>query len=313
MSKSIAWDGKKISEPGLYSGIPIEDYHADICDGISVSSGSLRTVEKECLAIYYDTAYFNPDARPREDKRAWVLGRACHTLFLGESGFKQTYVIRPDTYEDDKGAEKPWNMQAKTCKRWVAETAKAKKSWLTSTEVGHIENMAEALARHPLVRAGFLNGEIERSIFYQDPQTGLWVKNRPDNIPVSDDTLVDLKLADSVHPDAIKRSISEYGYHQQMALGGDALWEIRQQQVTDFVLFFLQHKPPYLINAKPLTQEAIWRGRQQNRRALDKIAEAIERQYWPGYDDDQQPVGLTKNLSDKLQREEEAGLLPVIE
>ena len=39
------WDGQKITEPGIYSGIPLEgeglSYHGDICDGVAVSSSFL--------------------------------------------------------------------------------------------------------------------------------------------------------------------------------------------------------------------------------------------------------------------------------
>ena len=72
---------------------------------------------------------------------------------------------------------------AKVCAAWRAERGREGKAILTLNDVADIRGMAESLGRHPIIKAQALNGLIERSGFYKDKDTGIWVKIRPDAIP----------------------------------------------------------------------------------------------------------------------------------
>lgn len=318
------WDGKPITKPGIYSGIPMAAYHsAAICDGPSVSSSILRKVEElQDMSKVFDKHWpGNPDREPEAEKEAYVKGRARHTLLLGEEGFREEFLIRPETYPDgatypsEIGTPKAWHGGAKWCKAWLAAAALAGKSVLKADEIPNIRGAAERLAAHPAIQAGVLNGLIEHSIFYRDAKTGLWVKVRPDSIPTSGTMVADYKGTDSVHPQKVRKAITEYGYHQQLALIADALFEVAGWRlgIDDHVLVFQEWNRPWSINHKPLTPTAIYRGRQQNRRALDRIAECIETGVWPGPDDDMVPADLQDFREKQLKFEEEHGLLPEVE
>ncbi len=313
--KVIPWDGKKISVPGIYSGVPIDFYHGDCCVGPSFSSTTLRKVEDPELSMeeIYDELYLNPDAKEPETKEVFIRGRAVHTLLLGEGGFKEQFKIRPETYNDEKtGAEKPWNGNAGPCKKWLAEAALAGVSVLKPDVVPNIRGMADKLAAHPVVQAGILNGLIEHSIFWQDPITGLWLKARPDAIPLDSNMGADLKGAESVSRSSTRKSISNFGYHQQLALVADGMYQTTGRVLTDFTLVFVKWTRPWSINHKPVSAQAIYRGRQQNRRAIDRLAVAVRDNSWPGHDDDEATAELQDWLEGRLAREEEQGLLPAI-
>ena len=310
------WNGEQIIEPGIYAGVPNEIYHrkADLCDGPSISSGGLRKIDSKNPAYYWDTSPYNPD--PDEDKdadsEALLFGRACHTLLLGEEGFKDQYWIRPDHYPSDES--KAWNANANDCKRWLAEAALAGKDVLTKAQVKRIAGMAASLAAHPtIMQAGILRGQVERSIFWRDRKTGVWLKARPDCLPEDDNTVSDLKSCASAHPVDVRRAISDHGYHQQFALIDEGIRETTGRQMQDHLVVFVESKRPHCINIKPLTPEAIADGYRQNRRAIDKFAEGMKTGYWPGYDDDDEvPADLTDQLRNRLKREAEAGLLPEV-
>lgn len=305
------YEGGKITEPGIYSGVPMEVYHGDCCAGPSVSSGHLRTAESASLDEVWDDFYLNPDRRPPPEKKHFALGKAAHTLLLGESGFREEFLIQPDTYPDDES--KKWSGNSLSCKRWLAEAALAGKTVITSEQVEVIRGMASRLAAHPTVQTGVLNGLIEHSIFWQDEKTGLWLKARPDVIPTDSTMIADLKTGASVQPQEVRRAITNHGYHQQMALIADGLHATTGKVFTDLVLIFVKSSRPYSINHKPLTPHAVYRGRQQNRRALDRIAEALKTGYWPGPDDDEVPASLTDWREKQLAFEEEHRLLPEID
>lgn len=305
------YEGGKITEPGIYSGVPMEAYHGDICAGVSVSSSHLRTAESESLDEVWDDFYLNPDRAPEKDKRFFALGRAAHTLLLGEEGFREQFLIRPDTYPDDE--KKPWSGNSLSCKAWLAEAALAGKTVITSEQVEVVRGMASRLAAHPTVQTGILNGLIEHSIFYIDEKTGLWVKVRPDVIPTDSLIIGDLKTSASVQPQEVRRALANHGYHQQLALIADAIFATTGLVTTDHILIFIKSSRPYSINHKPITPEAIHRGRQQNRRALDRIAECLKTGYWPGPDDDEVPAGLPDWREKQLAFEEEHRLLPEVD
>src|SRR6516165_9526480 len=72
--EAIKWDGKAISKPGIYSGIPLEVYHSQkICDGPSVSSTGLRRtleINGGSPLHFWDEWSGNPDCAEPEDKPA---------------------------------------------------------------------------------------------------------------------------------------------------------------------------------------------------------------------------------------------------
>lgn len=326
----IQWDGLPITKPGIYSGIPMQDsvgpdgerrpgYHSfDICDGPSLSSSILRATEQTSMDEVWLKFPGNPDRVESDDKSHLSKGRARHTLFLGESGFARDFVIQPEdypagaTYPSQDGTEqKKWTYAAAWCKAWKAAQIKAGKSILPAGELEDIKGAAARLNAHPEIRdGGILNGLIEHSIFWRDPVSGLWLKSRPDVIPTDSAMLVDYKGAADVSYRAIERGMGDFGYAQQLALGGEGLREVAGIEITDYVLVFQKWVAPWSVNVKPVTGEAIQFGACQNRRGINRIAKALETGIWPGPDDDGVPVGLPKYVRDRLQKQLDDGLLP---
>lgn len=318
----IPYTGGQISVPGIYSGVPMHEtddspgYHGDICVGPSFSSSHLRKMETMSPDEVWDTLYLNPDRDPDadKDKPHYVLGRAAHTLLLGEAGFAQTYLIRPETYADEKtGADKPWNGNSLVCKRWMAEAKEMGRTVITAEQVETIRGIARRLADHPTVQTGILNGLIEHSIFWIDEKTGLWLKARPDVIPTDSNVIADLKVQAGVTAIECRRSITDWSYHQQMALISEGMFRVAARVIEMSVLVMAKSSRPYSINHKPLTPAAIYRGHQLNRRALDRIKECLDASAWPGPDDDEVPAGLMEYREKQLDYESKHGLLPDIE
>ena len=278
----IKWDGKPITKPGWYSGIPLERYHGpNMCAGKAVSSSNLRTCWAKSPAHMYDSWAENPDAEPREATRNMVLGAAAHHLLLGEDNFKLKYIGRPETYRDLKtAAEKPWNNNAHACQDWNEKQAKAGKVVVTVKELQAIVAMARSLALEPLVQDGLLRGDVETSGFFKDKETGLWVKVRPDVIPSGDD-FVDLKTASDVTSVALMSAIRSYGYHQQGAL----IWEACEalgHPFASFMLVFVETARPFCARTSPLTDDDLVFGRRQNRAMRRKIKACMDADHWPG-------------------------------
>ncbi len=287
--KITKWDGKPITKPGWYSGVPIETYHsAGICAGPAVSSSDLRTCWAKSPAHMFSKWAENPKREERTTTRALILGGAAHHLFLGEDGFKLKFIAQPPTYRDKKTAEeKPWHNGADYCKRWNAGQAEARRVIVTVKELDVIRRMAESLAIDPMVQNGILRGFVETSGFWQDKETGLWVKARPDVVPNDAGDYVDLKTAEDVTTPALQYTIRSYGYQQQGALVWEAAEVLRPDvPFESFVLVFIEKTPPFCARSTPLSSDDLARGRLMNRAMLRRIKSCIEARRWPGPGED---------------------------
>ncbi len=294
---SIRWDGQRISKPGIYVGIPLTDYHrGDICDGPSISSSGLRKIWDKSPKHYWDASPLNPNRSTDGDENAdFILGSAAHHLICGEVGFSQLYAVRPDKAPDGR----EWHGSNKTCREWLADQARKGKTVLTPGMVEAIRGMAVSLNAHPLVQQGILNGMVERSMFWRDPETGVWLKARPDVVPTESGDFADLKTTQSTLYIDLQYSLGTYGYHQQGALvleGARAL----DMHANSFSLVWVEKKRPHCVRVQTIDDEDLARGGRQNRVALRMFHECFVSRSWPGPGDDRDDAELVR-LSDRMR------------
>src|SRR5262252_5822970 len=101
----VEWDGKPIKMPGVYSGIPIEEYHSGgICIEPSISSTGLRKLYnpspyvKASPAHYWVTSPYNENrVEDEEENDSLILGSAAHHLLFGQGDWNKKYVVKPAT------------------------------------------------------------------------------------------------------------------------------------------------------------------------------------------------------------------------
>lgn len=291
------WDGSPITAPGIYAGIPIDDYHSAVICGSepSVSSSVLRKLFMRSAGHYWAYSPYNPESRAadEEDTEALILGRAAHHVLLGEQFFAERYIVRPDKIVGEDGY-KPWNGNRNTCKNWLYNHRHL--IVLTPDQADQITGMASALAKHPLVIEGALNGYVECSMFWRDERTGIWLKARPDVMPSDCGDFVDIKKTRSVDYFALQSTLDDYGYYMQAALifeGATAL----KWPTESFSLFFVENDYPHLVRDVTLKDEDITLGAEVNRAMLEKFARCYQSGEWPGYGEG--TVGGTIELSER--------------
>jgi hypothetical protein len=283
--------GGKITDAGVYRSVPIETYHRDtgLFDGFSISSSGLRQV-LDRPSLYWGFSPYNPKPFEQEEKKALEFGKAAHMLLLGEDTFARRYSLRPDTYPDEKGATKPWSGNSNWCKTWLANQAKAGRTVITETEIGHIRQIATALEHKAAIRLGIMNGRIERSIFV--PHGDIWLKSRPDVVPNDSGDFVDLKTAASVDDESLSKAVYNNGYFVQAGLLRMIVREVLGSDAfSSFTFVFVEKMPPYDVRIMQLKDEDIDLGERQARRAIDIVNECLKRKQWPGYDGFDRDIG----------------------
>jgi len=305
MITSTRWDGAPIRTPGIYHDIPLVAYHSGyVTSGPSVSSTTLRQLWNRSPKHCWASNPLNPNRIEQEDTEWFILGRATHHLVCQQINFASEFVVRPETLEGAK-----WHGNRTECKRWLKQQKTAGKTVLTEEQIGHIRGMAMSLGEFPLMKQGILNGLIERSIFWQDKETGLWLKARPDAIPSDSGDFSDLKTTQSVLYHDLQTSLANYGYHQQAALVLEGARAIGLEATT-FTFVWVETRPPYCVRAQQVKDEDIQRGMRQNRVAMRIFADCLAAGAWPGPGDDRAdaeyvdlPEWKRKQIDERLKYE----------
>lgn len=287
MLTATRWGRVPITMPGWYDGIPLSVYHCQpghlrITVEPSVSSSGLRTLWKKSPKHFYSTWPYNEasesdddDEEVQKESQAFKFGRAAHHLYLGEDDFSLQYIERPA-----KIAGLPWQGNRLECKAFLKQQADAGRTVLTPNDIKKIRGMAKSLSDEPLA-VDLLQGAVEQTLIARDPETGLWIKVRPDSMPTADGIYGDLKTTESVLDVDLKTTLRKYGYNMQGAL----IWEVCELlglPFDGFALVFIEKKPPYCTRIIELTDEDLGRGRLQNRAMIRRIKKCMDTGTWPG-------------------------------
>jgi len=283
----IEWDGKPITKPGLYAGVPNEVYHGQLTETPSVSRSGLWRIFDESPRHYWHDSYLNPNREVEEKSDAINLGSATHHLILGEANFCRQFVVRPEKWDS-------W--RTNDAKAWREEMISRGLTVLEAKHLDLIRGMAESLAQEPMVKAGILNGLIEHSLVWRDKETGVWLKVRPDCIPTDGTDIGDLKTTARIFDDDLQRSISDTGMNIQAAMIAEGFREVLGIEVTSFNPIFVESKPPHCVQIKTMLPEDVELGHRQFRVALRRFARCVEKGVWPGPGGHQQDAtyaGLT--------------------
>lgn len=294
--------GELISKPGIYRNVPMSVYHSQCCVGPSVSSSNIRKSEDRSPLHAYREWSGNPNRKPEEDKPHFGFGRALHEVATGDrEEFERLFVVRPPEFD---------SYRTKAAQQWRAGVMLDGKTPLLPEEMEAMAGIMDQLASHPNIQAGILTGLIEHSIFWQDAETGIWCKSRPDVIPIGGGLVVDLKTTTDASRRGCEKAITELGYHIQLGMVDEGLKALGLPPAEEYVLLFVEKADPWALNHKPLPYHDIEYGRRQLRRQLRIWAQAIETGVWPGYEDDEVAGGLQKWKREQLAWEAENKLLP---
>ncbi len=265
--------GALIDRDGVFA-LSMTEYHGQPTVGPSVSSSGLRTIWADSPAHFWCRSRMNPARLPEEDKPHFTLGRLAHRLLLeGRTDFDREFVVRPEQWSD-------W--RSKDAKAWRESVQASGLTVITQEDLELVTGMARSLAAHPMVKAGILDGDVERSLIFKDPETGVWLKSRPDVIPNHSGDLADLKTCQSVATDALQKSLGGFGYQMQAALAGAALKAAAGIDMETFSFVWVEKAPPHCVRVTTLTAEDLLRGRLQNEAATRIFAECCRTGNWPG-------------------------------
>jgi hypothetical protein len=284
-----------IDQPGIYD-LTLAEYLADPCAEPSISSSGLRTIENECPLVYWHDSPLNPN-RERSTTTAFEFGRATHDWLLQKDRFLEFNHVLSDSCD----------LRTKAGKAERDEALEAGKTVIKAEEFEAVKAMRQAVLDHEYAGAAFENGKAEQTLVWKDPETGVWLRCRPDYLPAPMDWIPDYKTAVSAKPQEFQRAVWNHGYHMQAAHIMEGILRVTGHEPRNFFFVVQEKRPPYIVSVIALDRIALEWGATQNRRAIRIFAGCLERDHWPGYSSRVEQIGLPGFAEHQLQARHEAG------
>lgn len=250
---------------GLHAGIPMDLYHRMP----GASSGALRTMAAKSPAHVQAER-----EQPSEPTAAQRIGSAVHTA-----------VLEPDLWADGyvRAPEGDGRTKAVRDARAELEDAHPDATILHPDEYDLCVRVRDAVAAHPRAKA-LLEGQPERSAWWEDPETGVLCRGRFDLISAKAPALVDLKTTRDASPESFAKDALNMRYDLQAVhywTGGQAVG----LDVRYFAFVAVEKTPPYAVAIYRFPDEWLSLVAEEHRRLLLRWKRCEESGEWPSYDE----------------------------
>lgn len=242
---------------GVYK-MPEATYHAlPLLNATSMKDAS------RSLQHFWANWAGNPNRAEREDKAAFIFGRAVHCAVLEPERFTAEYAALPEGT----------NLRTNDGKALKASLEARGKTILKAEEMATISAMVASLKADAYGSHIFAKGESEVTLIWQDAETGLWCKARADFI--NDTYVADLKTTTDASEDGFARAIHQYGYYLQAAfymMGCHAL----KLEKKAFFFQAIEKEAPYATATHFLDKDYIDAGLKHSRLLMGQIATHLD-------------------------------------
>ncbi|HAW5517864.1 TPA: exodeoxyribonuclease VIII [Escherichia coli] len=254
-------------EPGIYYGISNENYHA----GPGVSKSQLDDIaDTPALYLWRKNAPVDTTKTKTFD-----LGTAFHCRVLEPEEFSNRFIVAPEfNRRTNAGKEEE--------KAFLMKCASTGKTVITAEESRKIELMYQSVMALPLgqwlVESA---GHAESSIYWEDPETGILCRCRPDKIIPEFHWLMDVKTTADIQ--RFKTAYYDYRYHVQDAFYSDG-YEAQFGVQPTFVFLVASTTIEcgrYPVEIFMMGEEAKLAGQLEYHRNLRTLADCLNTDEWP--------------------------------
>lgn len=233
------------------------EYHADP----AISASHLHAISKS--PAHYYARYLAPKRPPSIQTAAMQFGSLVHTA-----------VLEPDELSKRYGVCPPRN--TKVGKEAAAQMKADGIEAITQTDWDTAAAISEAVYDHPVASDLLSKGAPEQSFWWDDKQTGLRCKCRPDWLR-PDGIVVDLKTTQDASPKGFAKSVANFRYHVQAAHYLNGL------EAEKFIFIAVEKFYPFAVAVYELDASALIEGDSLAFRDLRRIATCRKLDEWPSY------------------------------
>ncbi|HCT7328987.1 TPA: PD-(D/E)XK nuclease-like domain-containing protein [Proteus mirabilis] len=255
-------------KPGIYYDISNEDYH----HGLGISKSQLDLIS-EMPAEYI----WSKEAPVDEEKiKALDFGTAIHCLLLEPDEYSKRYKIGPDV-------NRRTNAGKQEEKEFLEMCGKEGITPITHDDNRKLMLMRDSAIAHPIARWCLeANGVAESSIYWNDEDTDILCRCRPDKLIQEHHWIVDVKSSADIQ--RFDRSMYEYRYHVQDSFYSDGYKSLTGESPV-FVFLVVSTTIDcgrYPVRVFNLDQQAKDIGRTTYKQNLRTYAECLKTDEWAG-------------------------------
>jgi len=242
-------------EPGIYYGVPEEEYFSWDCFSKSMIPATLRSARhlRDYLA-------------GQEPSDPMKLGSLVDAMLLEPKALEK-YGILQQTYVNDKGETKPWNANAKPCKAEMDALIEnglipVKQKFIDSAEIIKL-----AVLQNDSAASIIKNSKKQVAMVWIDEDTGVLCKGRIDCLTLS--VIGDIKTTRDASEKSFRKDLYNFGYHHQSAMYTDGYATLNKGSCLPFQIIAVENEKPFGSAVYEVGERTIQKGREEYKTALD--------------------------------------------
>lgn len=276
----------KITEPGIYTDVTIEDYHSDR-DWVSATGFKRAKKSMSEYRLYLD-GYWDDEKKSHFD-----FGNACELYLLDQKIFNEKVAVAPvsewlkEVKEANGKLVSP--KASKHYKELEGEFMEENKSKYIISDTGdeslEIIQIISARCRNDEWISLLLNNvQYQNSLYWIDKNTGVKVKTRPDMSQIKSNSLINIKTCSDASEESFSRDLAKYSYPLQGCVeisGAEATGLM--DKVEHYFWLVLEKTAPFNVQLYEFDMGDVNVIMDEYHYTLRKIKKSQETNIWPGY------------------------------
>jgi hypothetical protein len=251
---------------GIYQGITNDEYHAD----------------KECVSNSYLGRLGVVPAKAlveQKETKALTFGQAFHVYVLENEIFHKSFIIGEDRGHQKKEDKEYWADLSATA---ISRNMKV----LDYDDYELIKNMNDAVYSHPFAKELLSKGVSEQTIIWQDEETGLWCKVRPDRIPDGGKgVILNLKSTSNAAEHPFQGDCVKYGYARAAGMELEGYSRVTKTLYADLIYaeIAVEKEAPFRCEVYPFDVGFLEYGFAEFHRLLHLEYKCRKNKFYPHY------------------------------
>jgi hypothetical protein len=229
-----------------------------------ISASDLKNFLKSPRIYFYN----KNNKKDNVDERHFAIGSATHE-----------FVMEPELFDENYAVSKKFDKRTKVGKEEFAEfqLKNEGKTIINEVEMEMVKEMSASCKMNKTFLDFMEDSIYEVSAYTQDEETGLLLRMRPDILPQTKNSIVDIKTCRESSLKSFKSDCFSYGYSLSGAFYSNFL------KRENYVFVAIEKTPPYQTSLFTLNDEMMDYGRHQYRMGLDLMKWSIDNNYWCDY------------------------------
>lgn len=281
-----------------------DNYHADTS---RISKSGLDLIAKS--PYHYWAKYINPDRPAEAPKKHFVVGSITNDVLLQAHLLDEQYVVvpadaprRPTSAQ--LNAKKPSDETVAAIEWWDDFNEKVGgRTVVEADDYDRACRMRDAVHAHPAARVLLKQGIAEKTLYFEEPETGAKCKCRPDFIgvmPNNEHMLIDLKTTSDASPDSFGRSALSWRYHVQAAFYSEGFYHATGNFPQIFGFVVVEKEYPFAVACYYADERTLELGHNAYMKNLQTYLDCLQSGVWPGYSEKLERLALPEYIFKQL-------------